>query len=133
MCRDQDTLHPGSGSAVMLLSRKDGPNAHPFWYAEALGAFLITIDYSGTEQVMEFLWVRWFGVMPGYHWGFKHACLPKVGFIPSDTGAAFGFINPALVLRSCHLITVFADCYARSTSPLYYLPYLGIELPTSLR
>ena len=24
-------------------------------------------------------------------------------------------------------------CYARFTSPLYYLPYPGIELPTSLR
>ena len=25
------------------------------------------------------------------------------------------------------------NCYARFTSPLYYLPYPGIELPTSLR
>ena len=25
------------------------------------------------------------------------------------------------------------NCYARFTLPLYYLPYPGIELPTSLR
>ena len=28
---------------------------------------------------------------------------------------------------------VEGKCYARFTLPLYYLPYLGIELPTSLR
>lgn len=109
MHRDQDTLHPGTGTAVMLLSCKDGPNAHPFWYAEVLGAFLIVINHSGTERLMEFLWVHWFGAMPGYRWGFKNARLPKIGFVPSDTGSAFGFIDPALVLRSCHLIPVFSD------------------------
>ena len=109
MRRDQDTLHPGSGSTVMLLSREDGPNAHPFWYAEVLGAFIITVDYAGTKRAMEVLWVRWFGVVPGYRWGFKYARLPKVGFIPSETGAAFGFIDPELVLRSCHLIPAFED------------------------
>jgi hypothetical protein len=109
MRRDQDTLHPGTGAAVMLLSCEDGPNSHPFWYAEVLGAFLIQINHSGTERVMEFLWVRWFGAMPGYRWGFKNARLPKIRFVPSDTGSAFGFIDLALVLRSCHLIPVFAD------------------------
>jgi len=76
MRRDQDMLHPGSSSAVMLLSREDGPNAHPFWYAEVLGAYIITVDYASTERAMEILWVRWFGAVPGYRWGFKHGHLP---------------------------------------------------------
>jgi len=49
MHHDQDTLRPGQGSAVMLLSREDSPNFHPFWYAQVLGAFLITVDYAGAE------------------------------------------------------------------------------------
>lgn len=73
---DQDTLHPGHGSTIMLLSCEHGPNAHPFWYAEVLGAFIIMVDHSGIERTMEFLWVHWFSVVPGYHWGFNNACLP---------------------------------------------------------
>lgn len=109
MCRDEDTLRPGHGSAVMLLSWEDGPNTHPFWYAQVLGTFIIAVNHAGTDHDMEFLWVRWFGVIPGHRWGFKNARLPKVGFVPSDLGAAFGFIDPSLVLRACHLIPAFAD------------------------
>lgn len=120
---DQDTLCPEHGATIMLLSHEDGPNAHPFWYAEVLGAFVITIHYSGIEQTMEFLWDCWFGVIPGYHWGFNNVHLLKIGFIPSDSGAAFGFIDPSLVLYACHLIPVFVDgctasllCYGPSVA-----------------
>ena len=63
---------------------------------------------------MEFLWVRWFGVVPGYHWGFNNARLPKIGFVPSDSGAAFGFIDPSLILCACRLIPAFADGHTDS-------------------
>ncbi|KIJ58626.1 hypothetical protein HYDPIDRAFT_33994 [Hydnomerulius pinastri MD-312] len=105
--RDQDTLRPGHGAAVMVLSREQGPDAHPFWYAQVLGAFLIKVHYAGVEQTMDFLWVRWFGVVPGYRWGIQKARLPKIGFIP-DSPAAFGFLDPSLVIRACHLIPAFA-------------------------
>jgi hypothetical protein len=58
---------------------------------------------------MEFLWVRWFGVEPGYHWGFKTARLPKIGFVPNTDDMAFGFLDPSLVIRGCHLVPSFAD------------------------
>lgn len=112
MRRDQDTLRPGQGSAVMLLSREDnGPNSHPFWYAQVLGSFIFTVNYMGSEQKMEVLWVRWFGVVPGYRWGFQSARLPKIGFVSSDldSDVAFGFFDPSLALRACHLIPAFAD------------------------
>jgi hypothetical protein len=98
----------------MTLSREQGAGAHPFWYAQVLGAFVIQILHVGADarnrspQSMEFLWVRWFGVVPHYCWGFKEGRLPKVGFIP-DSPAAFGFLDPSLVLRACHLIPAFAD------------------------
>lgn len=127
MRRDRDTLHPGRGptQAVMLRSREDGPNSHPFWYAETLGAFLITVDYAGIEKTMDCLWVRWFGVMPGYHWGLKNGRLPKIGFVPSDSGTAFGFVDPSLVLRACHLIPAFAD--GRTDSLLRHGPSVARE------
>ncbi|KIK81964.1 hypothetical protein PAXRUDRAFT_14969 [Paxillus rubicundulus Ve08.2h10] len=110
--RDQDTLWPGHGASIMVLSREDGDCVHPFWYAQVLGAFYIDVEYAGivpcTKHTMDFLWVRWFGVVPGYHWGFKRARLPKIGFI-ADSSATFGFLDPTLVIRACHLIPAFAD------------------------
>ena len=64
MCHDKDILSPGHGSAIMLLSSKDGPNAHPFWYAKVLGAFVITVDY----------------------WEFNNAHPPKIWLHPLRPG-----------------------------------------------
>ena len=41
------------------------------------------------------------------------------------------WINPSLCIHSTPLASTC--CYARFTLPLYYLPYPGIELPTSLQ
>ena len=117
MRREQDTLHPGHGrTAVMMLSREEGPDAHPFWYAQILGAFLIAVNHHGVDRTMEFLWVRWYGVMPGHRWGIKKAHLPKIGFIPDSPGA-FGFLDPSLVLCACHLIPAFSDGHTDSLLP----------------
>ncbi|KAG1809307.1 uncharacterized protein BJ212DRAFT_1279578, partial [Suillus subaureus] len=111
---NQDTLTPGCGCTVMMLSREQGTNPHPFWYAQVLGAFCIQILHIGPEardcslQLMEFLWVWWLGVVPHYRWGFKEGQLLKVRFIPDSPGS-FSFLNPSLVLRACHLIPAFAD------------------------
>jgi hypothetical protein len=39
----------------------------------------------------------------------KAARLPKIGFIPDTDDSAFGFLDPSLVVRGCHLIPAFAD------------------------
>jgi hypothetical protein len=58
---------------------------------------------------MEFLWVRWLGVVPGRSFGQKHAQLPKIGFVPDSDEFAFGFLDPSHVVRGCHLIPSFVD------------------------
>ncbi|KIM59042.1 hypothetical protein SCLCIDRAFT_27620 [Scleroderma citrinum Foug A] len=58
---------------------------------------------------MELLWVRWLGVEPRYNWGLWEAQLPKVGFVPDNDDLAFGFLDPSLVIRGCHLIPCFSD------------------------
>jgi hypothetical protein len=53
--------------------------------------------------------VQWLGVEPNYRSGFKAARLPKVSFVPEEDPYAFAFLDPALVLRGCHLVPAFAD------------------------
>ena len=108
VCRDQDMLRPGHGAAVMMLSQEHGPNAHPFWYAQVLSAFLIKVSYKDVAQTIEVLWIRWFGVVPGYQWGIKKAQLPQIGFVPDSPGT-FGFLDPSLVIHAYHLIPTFAE------------------------
>jgi len=113
--RHQDFMRPGHGCAVMVLSREDGPGAHPFWYAQVLRAFLIPVIHVAPDarnrspQTIEVLWVRWLGVVPGYRWGFKAARLPKIGFVPETDESPFGFLDPSLVIRGCHLIPAFSE------------------------
>ena len=112
--RDRDSLTTCGNGAVMTLSREEGNGAHLFWYARVLHAFQVPFRFVGphsrveSPHLMEVLWVRWFGVEPGYQWGFKNARLPKVGFVPDTDESAFGFLDPGLVIRACHLIPAFA-------------------------
>jgi len=64
--------------------------------------------------------------MPGHKYGFKAARLPKIGFVPETDDQAFGFLDPSLVVRGCHLIPVFAD---GRTSELLATPHTAARLP----
>ncbi|KAG2037989.1 hypothetical protein BDR03DRAFT_862933, partial [Suillus americanus] len=61
--RDQDSMRPGSNCTVMTLSREEGENTHPFWYALVLCAFRIRVLHTGPQalnrssQSVEVLWV----------------------------------------------------------------------------
>jgi hypothetical protein len=115
VCRDQDSMNPRTHCDVMVLSPEAGVNAHTYWYARILGVFHAKVMHLGPEarnrsvQHIEFLWVQWFGIEPGYRCGFKAAHLPKIGFVPDTDDNAFGFLDPSLVIRGCHLVPLFAD------------------------
>lgn len=126
MRRDQDIINPRTHPNVMVLSPETAVSSHPFWYARVLGIFHLDVIHTGSEsrngsvQRMEFLWVRWYGTEPGYRSGFKAARLPKIGFVPDTDEYAFGFLDPSLVLRGCHLVPAFAA--GRTNSLLSLLP-----------
>jgi hypothetical protein len=131
--RDQDSMNPSTERRdVMVLSPEEGPDAHPYWYARVLGVFHARVLHTGPQAVnrsvqrMEFLWVRWLGIMPGHKYGFKAARLPKIGFVPETDDQAFGFLDPSLVVRGCHLIPAFAD---GRTSELLATPHTAARLP----
>jgi hypothetical protein len=110
--RDHDTVRAARRDTVMTFSRDD---EHPFWYAQVIMAFHIMVGFypegSGqTEKKMEVLWIRWLGVDQDHKWGFKEGRLPKVGFVPDHPDhVPFGFLDPSLVLRACHLIPAYSD------------------------
>ncbi|RDB16223.1 hypothetical protein Hypma_003115 [Hypsizygus marmoreus] len=120
--RDEDSINPRSHPDIMVRSPETGDSAEPYWYARVIGVFHAMVSTSHplahdrTIQCMEFLWVRWFGVEPGYRCGFRQARLPKVGFVESTDDYAFTFLDPAHIIRGCHLIPAFA---AGCTSNLF--------------
>jgi len=101
----------------MVLSPEvtSNPAAHPFWYGAVIGIFHAEVQHSGarsrdlTWKSMDFLWVRWLGVVPGHSFGRKQAKLPQVGFVEDLDDFAFSFLDPALVIRGCHLIPTFSE------------------------
>ena len=129
VCREQDTVNPHTHPFVMVKSGETAKNAHPFWYVQVLGVFHALVLDTGVEsmvrspQRVEFLWVRWLGIDPDHRSGFRHAHLPKMGFVPDDNPDAFGFLDPSHIIHGCHLIPAFAD--GKTTS---LMPYQGETL-----
>jgi hypothetical protein len=98
----------------MLLARGDGFNDHPFCYAHILGIYHVNVIYIGPESKdyqswrLEFLWVRWFELLDQPS-GWEHCTLDKSRFVPMAQPDAYGFVDPANVVRCCHIIPSFTD------------------------
>jgi hypothetical protein len=120
--RDQDVVNLTNHPDVMVLAKEDEQEQdeqenkpHPFWYARVVGIFHATVKHLGPKsrseapQEMEFLFVRWFGRDPSAKFGWEAKRLPRIGFIPYPNEDCFGFLDPALVIRSVHLIPAFSE------------------------
>lgn len=126
--QESDTIHLTTHPDIILRALPPDQiddTYEPFWYARVIGIYHVKV-YTTHPQVqdggqvrrMKFLWVRWFGNEPNYNHGFHRGRLPKIGFVPSTDDFAFGFVDPAHVIRTCHLIPAFAA--GRTTSLLPY-------------
>ena len=111
--RAQESVNPRTDHRnIMLLSCQ--PSTHPFYYAHVLGIYHANAIYVGPRfkdyqpWQIEFLWVRWFEVLDRSA-GWDHNSLDSVRFPPMADVDAFGFIDPADVLRCCHIIPAFTD------------------------
>jgi len=111
--RQCDVVNPRAHPDIMLRSPA-AEGAEPYWYARVIGIYHANVwtehpaIRGGTNaRRMDFLWVRWFGDEPGYRSGFRKAHLPKIGFVESTDDFAFSFVDPANVIRGCHLIPAF--------------------------
>ncbi|KJA14397.1 hypothetical protein HYPSUDRAFT_142984 [Hypholoma sublateritium FD-334 SS-4] len=112
--RQCDAVSPCAHPDIMLRSPVTEAGAEPYWYARVIGIYHANVWAENpaiiggrTARRMDFLWVRWFGDEPGYRSGFRKARLPKIGFVESTDEFAFSFVDPANVIRGCHLIPAF--------------------------
>ena len=117
--RIQDSINPrvaGHGD-IMVLSpenEEDNKNPHPYWYTRILGIYHANVRHVGFNsksdqpQRMEFIFVRWFGRDLTPEPGWKAKRLLRLGFVPGNDASAFGFLDPAQVIRAVHLIPAFA-------------------------
>lgn len=114
--RGEDIVHVNTSHRhVMVLNKafQEDKNEHPFLYARVLGIFHANATYIGDENIdfcpkrIEFLWVRWYIHVKDSPSGWKSRRLDHVRFPRLTDGDAFGFLDPADVLRACHIIPCF--------------------------
>jgi hypothetical protein len=109
--RAQDTLNPRFNHHFVMVTSGDNNPDHPYWYAKVLGIYHANIIRSDdtatrTPRRMEFLWVRWMELVEPGSW--DRCELDRVAYISANTYRdAFGFLDPASVLRAAHLIPAF--------------------------
>lgn len=115
--RGFDTINPRTDNRhIMMLSNVDDRN-HPFCYARVLGVFHANVIYTGPgskdfrSRRIDFLWVRWLELLQDRSTalGWDQYSLDTVKFLPMADEDAFGFVDPADILRACHIIPSFSD------------------------
>ncbi|EJD46195.1 hypothetical protein AURDEDRAFT_164853 [Auricularia subglabra TFB-10046 SS5] len=110
--RGRDIVHVGTDkSDIMLLSCEQGEGSHPFWYARVIGMYHVLAklnDGAKKPQLFHFLLVRWFGRDEAND---SRSALTRVGW---DETNEYGFVDPAHVLRACHIVPAFAHGLAAS-------------------
>lgn len=96
---------------IMLLATDGGENGPPFRYGHILGIFHVKVRHRKLASEYErhdVLHVRWFRQDAHFDSGWAARRLDRIEFLPSDDAAAFGFVDPAVVIRGSHLIPAFA-------------------------
>jgi hypothetical protein len=95
-------VYPGS-------SENSDTQSSSYWYARVIGIFHAQVAFGETNQSqqMDFLWVRWFQVDEDSPFSMKKKRLPRVSFVDGNEPCAFGFVDPADVVRAVHLIPAF--------------------------
>ncbi|KZT36764.1 hypothetical protein SISSUDRAFT_988644 [Sistotremastrum suecicum HHB10207 ss-3] len=100
-------------STVMLSTSDNQQSSSGFLYARVLGIFHVLASEVGrtTQEIkrIDLLWVKWFSDVPGWKGGWETRRLDRVWFPPdSEDMGNYGFVDPADVVRACHLPPVFS-------------------------
>lgn len=116
--RDQDVVQGGGDRRGVLVYQPEVAGPAPWCYAYVIGVYHVdALLPNGTSSRVEFLWVRW--LVSDASTGSN--CLERVRFGTVDPSECFGIVDPASIIRACHLIPAFH--YGRT---LDYLPATSI-------
>jgi hypothetical protein len=150
--RRTDIVKPGTSRCnVMLLADGDdgsASNSHHFLYARVLGAYHANVIYTGPgmqdhrARQFDFLWVRWYELVDPGTSGWSNSKLDSLCFPPLCHNESFGFVDPADVLRGCHVLPAFGSGKRQSSIDIsrcakssqdYKLYYIGRYVQTILQ
>lgn len=127
--RSQDTINARTShcNVMVLADAEDSDDStgrqasifttstRPFMYARVLGTYHANVVYNGPGKPtyqqshrIDFLWVRWYEQLGSKRCGWSARKLDCVRFVPVTDDHAFGFIDPADVLRACHIVPTFS-------------------------
>ena len=126
--RSEDIINPRTSHCNIMALADSGSNKasssnmakeHPFLYARVIGIYHVNIIYVGPGMTgyepmrFDFLHVRWFQLdrtraQPRVSSSWESLRLDRLSFPPTTDDNAFGFVDPSVVLRSCHLIPAFS-------------------------
>ncbi|EEB88999.1 hypothetical protein MPER_12958, partial [Moniliophthora perniciosa FA553] len=107
----RDSVLPRTHADIMMLS---GNDSHPYLYGRVIGVYHATVMDVGVPLWerkpvdVDFLYVRWYKLAtPSWSWSDKR--LPKLQFVHCTDPDAFGFVDPADVIRGVHIIPSFNE------------------------
>ncbi|KAJ2992167.1 hypothetical protein NUW54_g8000 [Trametes sanguinea] len=120
--RDQDIIHPSAQKTDVMVSNpasSQGASLYPWTYARVLGIYHVNVLIPGEAKYQreELLHVRWLQNDPAHIGGDQARRLDRIQFVPYDSGNAFGFVDPAQIIRACHLIPAFHHGRTRDYLP----------------
>lgn len=113
--RKQDSVNPNTSHRDVMVLADGDESDHPFLYARVIGVFHVNAVYVAAPVVdyrprkIEVLWVRWFEHdMNAPTGGWSNSRLDRLHFPPMAREHSFGFLDPADVIRGCHIIPAFS-------------------------
>ena len=108
--RDQDLINPRTAkNGILVYTTAPDSSGHPWLYARVLGIFhaLAVVPGMDKPKRLEFLWVRWMERDEDWTSGAQALRLERVCYVDETSAHAFGFVDPAHVIRGCHFIPAF--------------------------
>jgi hypothetical protein len=112
--RNRDIIHPGDTTSqrdiMGILPINEQEPGRRFWYAYVLGIYhanVVLLGQGPTDHQLhrlDFLWVRFYA-----HEGRDSThSLDRLSFPAVEDRESFGFVNPAKIMRCCHIIPDFS-------------------------
>jgi hypothetical protein len=109
----QDVINPRTPHCnIMILKCRDDHDdglCDNYCYAKVLGIHHVNIICVGNifeSRRLDFLFVRWYETIQNHSW--ETCTLDRVHLMPLSDQNAFSFVDPAIVLRACHIIPAFS-------------------------